>query len=364
MTRIFISHSSQDDTFVRNIRSVLADYSLDGWIDSRELRGGDPLRSVIQQAIDESEDYAVVISTNALQSEWVSDELEYALKVQKKPGKEKFRVIALLLDGTKIGAFKKYYSEEPFTISVSSSAGGVEAAMHAILVATGKRLPGDVAATAQPKADPLEELVLELTDLKFFEKDGVHRASARARLVYEPATSGQREVTSVQSWRFVAPLGPIEAEDLRWYLEKYAVWPSHYFQARALKVEENLVKWGKLLYDAAMPLKETSNVMQAWAKIGNSVGRRFSVHVNSTVESGAPETDVTLAKEAATLLLGLPWELLYDGDGYLIACKPRRGRHIGSRDGYTPTTSHPFFAELGFSVPEWVCGSGGLMAKA
>jgi hypothetical protein len=45
------------------------------------------------------------------------------------------------------------------------------------------------------------------------------------------------------SWLFVAPLGPIEAEELRWYLEKFAIWPSEYFGNRARKVEENLVKW-------------------------------------------------------------------------------------------------------------------------
>ena len=73
---------------------------------------------------------------------------------------------------------------------------------------------------AQPKAEPLEQLVLELSDLKFHDRDGVHRASARARPVYEPATPGQREVASERGWRFVAPLGPIEAEELRWYLEK------------------------------------------------------------------------------------------------------------------------------------------------
>lgn len=95
--------------------------------------------------------------------------------------------------------------------------------MNAILVALRLRDLADVAATPQPKAEPLEELVLELSDLRFNDSEGKRRASARARLIYEPATPGQREVTSVQSWRFIAPIGPIEAEELRWYLEKYAI---------------------------------------------------------------------------------------------------------------------------------------------
>jgi hypothetical protein len=75
MTKLFISHSSQDDAFVRNLRTALADHGQDGWIDSRELRGGDPLWSEIQKAIDEASAYAVVVSTDSLQSKWVGREL-------------------------------------------------------------------------------------------------------------------------------------------------------------------------------------------------------------------------------------------------------------------------------------------------
>ena len=165
-------------------------------------------------------------------------------KSRSNGAKDKFPVIPLSLNETKLGVLEEFFAEEPIYIPVSSDAGGVEAAMNAILVALGKRLASDVAATPQPKAESLEDLLLELTDLKFHEQDGIRRASARARLVYEPAAEGQREVKSEEQWRFIAPIGPIEAEELRWYLEKYAIWPSHYFSDRARKVEENLAKWG------------------------------------------------------------------------------------------------------------------------
>ena len=327
MKKLFISHSSKDDDFVRELRTALNDHGQDGWIDSRELRGGDPLWSEIQKALDDASAYAIVVSTDSLQSKWVGRELRYALDVQKQRGKDKFPVIPLSLNNTKLGVLEEFFGEEPTYIPVSSDAGGVEAAVHAILVALGKRLPTDVPPTRQPKAEPLEELVLELADLKFVEQDGVRRASARARLVYEPATSGQREVTSVQPWRLIAPIGPIEAGELRWYLEQYAIWPSHYYGDRPRKVEENLVKWGQLLYDAAMPVAHRENVLQAWAKVHGSAGRRFSVHVDTALEAGVPEADVKAAQEAATLLLGLPWELLHDGDSYLFqGAKPTRVR--------------------------------------
>ena len=327
MSKLFISHSSQDDGFVRGLQQVLGHLQQDVWIDSRELRPGDPLWLEIQKAIENASAYAVLVSPDALQSKWVGKELRHALDVQKERGKDKFPVIPLSLNGTKLGVLEEFFGEEPVYISVSSAAGGIEAAMNAILVAMGKRLPADAPVAPQPKAEPLEELVLEITDLKFHEQDGVRRASARARLVYEPATSGQPDVHSVQSWRLVAPLGPIEAEELRWYLEKYAIWPSEYFWDRARKVEESLVQWGQLLHDAALPVAHTANVMNAWARIDGHAGRRFSVHVDAASEAGAPNTEVGTAREAATLLLGLPWELLHDGNDFLFqGAKPVRVR--------------------------------------
>jgi hypothetical protein len=327
MSGLFISHSSQDDAFVRALRQALAEHGEDGWIDSRELRGGDPLWPEIRKAIEAASAYAVVVSTNALQSKWVGRELRHALELRSQRGMDKFPVIPLSLNDTKLGVLEEFFGEEPIYIPVSGDAGGVEAAMNAILVAMGKRLPADVSATPQPKAEPLEELVLELTDLKFHEQDGIRRASARARLLYDPATPRQPPVSSAQQWRLIAPIGPIEAEELRWYLEEYAVWPSLYFRDRARKVEENLVTWGRLLRDAAMPPAHTANVINAWARIADHAGRRFSVHVDTALEAGAPEVEVAVAREAATLLLGLPWELLHDEDGYLFqGAKPTRVR--------------------------------------
>lgn len=215
MSSLFISHSSQDDAFVRELRAALADHGHDGWIDSRELRGGDPLWPEISKAIDDASAYAVVVSTDGLQSKWVGKELRRALALREERGKDKFPVIPLSLDGTKLGVLEELFGDEPVYIPVSSAAGGVEAAMNAILVAMGKRLDADVAATPQPEAEPLEELVLELSDLKFHEEAGVRRASARARLVYEPAAAGRREVAGTRQWRLVAPLGPIEAGGAR-----------------------------------------------------------------------------------------------------------------------------------------------------
>ncbi|MBI5832310.1 MAG: CHAT domain-containing protein, partial [Armatimonadetes bacterium] len=358
MASLFISHSSLDDAFVLQLQQALGDLKQDVWVDSRELRAGDPLWPEIQNAIDEASAYAILVSTESLQSKWVGKELKHALKLRDERGKDQFPVIPLSLNDTKLGVLEEFFGDEPIYIPVTSDAGGVDAAIHAILVALGRRLPTDIAPTAQPQAEPLEELVLELTDLQVaIDAEGKRRASATARLVYEPATTGQQVVHSQSRWRFTAPLGPIEAGELRWYLEKYAVWPSHYFRDRAQQVETDLVTWGTLLHEAAMPAAHCANVMAEWAKTGSHAGRRFSVSVDPALLAGATEAEIIAAKEAATLLLGLPWELLYDTakKTFLFqgAKATRVRRRLPSTEGFeVPVVSPPIRVLLVTARPE------------
>jgi tetratricopeptide (TPR) repeat protein len=318
MGKLFMSHASADDVFVRGLREQLELRGMASWVDSRELRGGDPLWPDIQAAIESAEAFAVVVSPASLQSSWVGRELKHALEVQARRGTGNFRIVPLSVDSTKLGVMGVLFPSEPVYIEIKGDLAGVESAMAQLLASLGKELPADFAATPQPKAAPLEELVLELSDLQFREEAGVRRASGKARLVYEAATPGMPAVHAEQSWRFKAPLGPIEADDLRWYLEKYAIWPSDYFKDRAARVEANLVKWGRMLHEAAMPAAYTTNVLLAWGRTEKQSNRRFSVKIDVSLEAGAPEADVNAAKEAATTLLGLPWELLHDGKRFLF----------------------------------------------
>ncbi|MFM9104227.1 MAG: toll/interleukin-1 receptor domain-containing protein, partial [Cyanobium sp.] len=232
LAHLFLSHSSADDGFVRELRQALADLGQEVWIDSRQLKGGDPLWSEIQAAIEKAAGLAVLVSPKAFESDWVARELKHALKLQAERGRQAFPVILLALNGTKPASLAGYFDEEPASIAVSSAPGGATAALHDILVALGLRLPSDQPPVLQPRPEPVEELVLELSNLRFHEEGGVRRAAGTAQLIYQPATVGQREVKSGK-WRLVAPLGPIEAEDLSWYLERWAVWPNPVVAERA-----------------------------------------------------------------------------------------------------------------------------------
>ena len=277
----FVSHSSSDDGIVRRLRRALAELDTSLTIDSRTFHGGDPLESTIRAAIDRSSGVLVLVSPQAKDSAWVGKELKYALAVQRqRGGADSFPVVPLLLDGTPLGAFEALFDEPPIHVAIARTA--LDAAPHAILVALRRRLPSDAQALPQPPAEAVEELLLELTDPRLItHADGRRRACARARLVHVPATPGQREVHSTR-FALEAPLGVIEADDLRWYLEDYAVWPSPLLAERAQRIEAQLAAWGRLLHDAALPAQPVAEVLKSWAAIGSvRVVRRFSVEVDS-----------------------------------------------------------------------------------
>jgi tetratricopeptide (TPR) repeat protein len=163
----------------------------------------------------------------------------------------------------------------------------------------------------------VEELVLRLNNLKIETKDGKRRAEAFAHLVYEPANKAASAVESGQ-FDFTAPLGVIEAEDLRWYLEEYLLWPIGVFKERAKRIENQLPRWGQDLYESALGQPFAQEALSAWQQAGIDGERRFSVFVDSELPDGASEEDRSVAREAATELLSLPWELLHDGRGFLF----------------------------------------------
>jgi hypothetical protein len=98
------------------------------------------------------------------------------------------------------------------------------------------------------KMKPQDELLLELTAPCIDVTRGTRRAQAAARLKYNPANKEKREVCS-NIFRFTSPLGPIEKEELHWYLERYYLWPVGVFKERASKIEELLPIWGRSIYE-------------------------------------------------------------------------------------------------------------------
>lgn len=314
---IFISHASADDDFVKALRTALADNGLSVWVDSLNLRGGDKLAPEIENAIAEAWQVIVVLSPNTINSPWVRREIQQAIEVEKRKKNDGYRVIPLLLPGVQPSALELWFDEVPLGVKVELKTGGVNEAMPDILAALGERLPTDHQPAPKAVSQPLEELALELIDPRIETIDGKRRAMATATVIYEPSGPGSRAVES-KRFTFTAPLGPIETDELSWYLEKYYLWPVGLFKDRAARVEAKLPEWGHDLYKAALASESAREILAVWQNTADGAARCFSIVVDSALPEGTSEDRQATANEAASELLSLPWELLHDGRGYLF----------------------------------------------
>jgi hypothetical protein len=138
---IFISHTTTDDEFARELREALEAQGLRVWTDSRNLRGGMKLNPEIERAIEQARQVLVVLSPETQNSPWVRKEIRKAEAVEKVRRKEGYCVVPILLPGVQPSALGLYFEDEPMAVPVQAGLGGVSVSMPRILAALGERLP-------------------------------------------------------------------------------------------------------------------------------------------------------------------------------------------------------------------------------
>jgi len=326
--QVFISHATADDAVVKELREALEARGVAVWADSRELSGGEPLRTHVQKAIEQAPQFLVVLGPNTANSPWVQEEVQHARKVAESR-KDGYKLIPLMLPGVEPAALKLWFGEEPIGVKLTDGPGRIQKALPEIFAALGRALPDDPQPAQTRDATPVADLILELSEPAIVETNGARRATAKAVLIYDPPESNAEAVRS-QRFVFTAPLGVIEAGELAWYLEGYPRWPATegVFADRAKAVVDALPKWGKQLYDAAIAPAVTHdagrNAFSAWNQPRANIERRFSVLVDENfladpaLGDEAKAAKEAQAKEAAALLLSLPWELAHDDRDYLF----------------------------------------------
>jgi len=81
---IFISYSHKDKTFVKNLAENLAKDKNRVWWDYDALKGGDDWQKEIEKGIVQSKTFLVVLTPDAMESEWVANEIAYAQNKGKR----------------------------------------------------------------------------------------------------------------------------------------------------------------------------------------------------------------------------------------------------------------------------------------
>lgn len=98
--KVFVSYSREDGEAVNKFLSMLPKDSFDIWVDYQSLKYGKGYTSEIFKAISESDIYLVFLSRQSQQSNWVNEEIEYAL--QESISNRHLKIAGVLLDDTSI----------------------------------------------------------------------------------------------------------------------------------------------------------------------------------------------------------------------------------------------------------------------
>jgi uncharacterized membrane protein len=105
----FLSHSSHDKSFIRQLASDLTQNGIKVWLDEQRIKVGESIPEKISQGLAESDHFLIAVSKNSVDSDWVKKELNSALvnEVQRRA----VHILPLKLDGAQMPAAihdKKY----------------------------------------------------------------------------------------------------------------------------------------------------------------------------------------------------------------------------------------------------------------
>ena len=103
---IFLSHTSDDKAFVRQLRADLNSRGVEKvWLDEAEIEIGDSLLAKIEEGMKRSKYIAVVLSGKSIDAPWVKKELEMAMNREITSGE--VVVLPLLIEKCELPSFLK-----------------------------------------------------------------------------------------------------------------------------------------------------------------------------------------------------------------------------------------------------------------
>jgi hypothetical protein len=85
--RVFISHSSKDTPIARQLARRLSEAGLRVWIPEDEILPGDNWAKKVGQALEESDLMVVLVTPHAFESEWLKEDIQYALTAEQYQGR-------------------------------------------------------------------------------------------------------------------------------------------------------------------------------------------------------------------------------------------------------------------------------------
>src|SRR6476659_5638259 len=77
--KVFISHTSQTNALAKAVQTVLKSYGFEVWDDQQDIFPGDNWAQKIGEALDQADAMVVLLTTDAIHSESVRQNINFAL---------------------------------------------------------------------------------------------------------------------------------------------------------------------------------------------------------------------------------------------------------------------------------------------
>ena len=344
MADLYLSHADADRRLADRLRKALGDRGTRCHADVTRMGDRALLPPEVVDAIDGSAGLVVLATPAGCQSPQVRAEVAHAL------GRGAGHQVAIIA-----------HTLTPEALAIDWPELAMRGAFHLPDTPNDAELGravGRALAMLRPGGALRHETIIDFGDIR---RDG-DRVTAWVRI-------------DERAGELTVPIGPIEAEALRWYLERYHRWPAAEFDKRARAIEAELPKWGDKLWAAL--LDALGGELPEWLAATETGRRLLTLRVaaprpvpttRASLEAATasatpalrsavlaatrqlvvetrgddPQTDeiaqAAAENDAQSRLLALPWELLRKSGGYLFQRDPAVDirRVIGPREHRAP----------------------------
>ena len=314
---VFISHSSKDDAIVRELRQALSDLGIETWADSERLSGGDPLAAVIREEIENADYFLVLVSLTALNSEWVQREIAHAKSLRKRivpltsprsRSADRDAAVRRRTGRDSAGQRRRRDRRRVTADSRSHRRTSARGNNPARSGSSPRRSPTSFSnsPTLQSRSSRENAARSRLPDWFSLRLRAARWKASATGLRRRSAPSRRERSNGIWSGSSTGP--------------RSLSWSGHAKSNRPCR------NGAAQLYDS-VNAEPARAVLDAWSADRRG---RTAVHGQGGSEqliAGTPPEKQKEADEAATLLLGLPWELIHDEHGYLFqGARPVRVR--------------------------------------
>lgn len=155
--RVFISYSIVDQKFVDRLCSELEVRGVDVWRDSKDIQVGDSIVAKIEEGIEKSQYFCLVLSEASVRHPWILREYRTALNRQLATNGKAIRILPLRIDDCQMPELLRDIKYANFSRSFLE---GLDSLLYALSISNKRKIPYyELVHYIETELKPLKELI-------------------------------------------------------------------------------------------------------------------------------------------------------------------------------------------------------------